>query len=148
MWTMSSGRSSQISFTTYCSNIMGTFVFIIGIASIAYAANIMENMITKEKRIAFLMLPATMIEKFVARFLIVTVGMAAAIIVAASLEKILLALFLHQPQLIWKKLWLFKVVDHVKPADIISGVAVAATNSTADHQIHVLNTVFNINSHR
>lgn len=23
MWTMSSGRSSQISFTTYCSNIMG-----------------------------------------------------------------------------------------------------------------------------
>lgn len=68
MWTMSSGRSSQISFTTYCSNIMGTFVFIIGIASIAYAANIMENMITKEKRIAFLMLPATMIEKFVARF--------------------------------------------------------------------------------
>ncbi len=60
MWTMSSGRSSQISFTTYCSNIMGTFVFIIGIASIAYAANIMENMITKEKRIAFLMLPATM----------------------------------------------------------------------------------------
>ena len=53
MWTMSSGRSSQISFTAYCSNIMGTFVFIIGIASIAYAANIMENMITKEKRIAF-----------------------------------------------------------------------------------------------
>ena len=88
MWTMSSGRSSQISFTTYCSNIMGTFVFIIGIASIAYAANIMENMITKEKRIAFLMLPATMIEKFVARFLIVTVGMAAAIIVAASLAEI------------------------------------------------------------
>lgn len=88
MWTMSSGRSSQISFTTYCSNIMGTFVFIIGIASIAYAANIMENMITKEKRIAFLMLPATMIEKFVARFLIVTVGMAAAIIVAASLVEI------------------------------------------------------------
>lgn len=45
-------------------------------------------MITKEKRIAFLMLPATMIEKFVARFLIVTVGMAAAIIVAASLAEI------------------------------------------------------------
>lgn len=53
MWTMSSGRSSQISFTTYCSNIMGTFVFIIGIASIAYAANIMENMITKRKTYRF-----------------------------------------------------------------------------------------------
>jgi hypothetical protein len=67
---------------------MGTFVFIIGIASIAYAANIMENMITKEKRIAFLMLPATMIEKFVARFLIVTVGLAVAVFVAASLAEI------------------------------------------------------------
>ena len=88
MWTMSSGRSSQISFTAYCSNIMGAFVFIIGIASIAYAANIMENMITKEKRIAFLMLPATMIEKFVARFLTVTVGLAVAVFVAASLAEI------------------------------------------------------------
>ena len=79
---------SQMAFQHYCSNIMGTFVFIIGIASIAYAANIMENMITKEKRIAFLMLPATMIEKFVARFLIVTVGLAAAVFVAASLAEI------------------------------------------------------------
>ena len=48
----------------------------------------MENMITKEKRIAFLMLPATMIEKFVARFLIVTVGLAVAVFVAASLAEI------------------------------------------------------------
>ena len=66
----------------------------------------------------------------------------------AGEQKILWALFLHQPQLIWKKLRLFKVIDHVKPADIISGVAVAATDRTADHQIHVLNTVFNTNSHR
>jgi hypothetical protein len=36
----------------------------------------------------------------------------------------------------------------VKSADIVSGIAVAATNSTADHQIHVLNTVFNTDSHR
>ena len=67
---------------------MGTYAFIIGIFGIVYAANIMENMITKEKRIAFLMLPATMIEKFVARFLIVTVGLAAAVFVAASLAEI------------------------------------------------------------
>jgi len=66
----------------------------------------------------------------------------------AGEQKILWALFLHQPQLIWKKLRLFKVVDHVKPTNIVSGVAVAATNSTADHQIHVLNTVFDTNSHR
>ena len=79
---------SQMAFQHYCSNIMGTFAFIIGIFGIVYAANIMENMITKEKRIAFLMLPATMIEKFVARFLIVTVGLAVAVFVAASLAEI------------------------------------------------------------
>lgn len=79
---------SQMAFQHYCSNIMGTFAFIIGIFGIVYAANIMENMITKEKRIAFLMLPATMIEKFVARFLIVTVGLAVAVFVAASLAGI------------------------------------------------------------
>ena len=66
----------------------------------------------------------------------------------AGEQKILWALFLHQPQLIGKKLRLSKVINHVKPADIVSGIAVAATNSTADHQIHVLNTVFNTNSHR
>ena len=66
----------------------------------------------------------------------------------AGEQKILWALFLHQPQLIGKKLRLFKVVDHVKPTNIVSGVAVAATNSTANHQIHVLNTVFDTNSHR
>ena len=63
-------------------------------------------------------------------------------------QEILGAFSLHQPQLIWKKLWLFKVVDHVKPADIISGVAVAATDRTADHQIHVLDTVLDADSHR
>ena len=79
---------SQMAFQHYCSNIMGAFAFIIGIFGIVYAANIMENMITKEKRIAFLMLPATMIEKFVARFLIVTVGLAVAVFIAASLAEI------------------------------------------------------------
>ena len=40
---------SQMAFQHYCSNIMGTFAFIIGIFGIVYAANIMENMITKLK---------------------------------------------------------------------------------------------------
>lgn len=92
VFTMSKQASSysdpQVAFQHYCSNVLGAFVFIIGIFGIVYAANIMENMITKEKRIAFLMLPATMIEKFVARFLIVTVGLAVAVFVAASLAEI------------------------------------------------------------
>ena len=92
VFTMSKQASSysdpQVAFQHYCSNVLGAFVLIIGIFVIVYAANIMENMITKEKRIAFLMLPATMIEKFVARFLIVTVGLAVAVFVAASLAEI------------------------------------------------------------
>lgn len=92
VFTMSKQASSysdpQVAFQHYCSNVQGAFVLIIGIFGIVYAANIMENMITKEKRIAFLMLPATMIEKFVARFLIVTVGLAVAVFVAASLAEI------------------------------------------------------------
>ncbi|WP_368330545.1 hypothetical protein [Phocaeicola vulgatus] len=92
VFTMSKQASSysdpQVAFQHYCSNVLGAFVLIIGIFGIVYAANIMENMITKEKRIAFLMLPATMIEKFVARFLTVTVGLAVAVFVAASLAEI------------------------------------------------------------
>ena len=92
VFTMSKQASSYsdplVAFQHYCYNVLGAFVLIIGIFGIVYAANIMENMITKEKRIAFLMLPATMIEKFVARFLIVTVGLAVAVFVAASLAEI------------------------------------------------------------
>ncbi len=60
VFTMSKQASSysdpQVAFQHYCSNVLGAFVLIIGIFGIVYAANIMENMITKEKRIAFLML--------------------------------------------------------------------------------------------
>ena len=92
MWGASNNASAfsdpAMFFNRCCSNIMASFVLIVGIASLAYAANIMENMITKEKRISFLMLPATMIEKFVARFLIVTVGFALAVVAATSLAEI------------------------------------------------------------
>ena len=63
-------------------------MIITGIASFIYAANIMENMKTKEERISFLMLPATMIEKFVVKFLYVTVGLFIAILITVSLAEI------------------------------------------------------------
>ena len=66
----------------------------------------------------------------------------------AGEQEILRTLLLHQPQLTWEELRLFKVVDHVEPADIVSGVAVAAANGTADHQIHILNTVLDADGHR
>ena len=91
LFTMSvqgSYSDPQIAFQRYCYNVMGTFTLSICFFGFYYAAGMMENMITKEKRIAFLMLPATMIEKFVARFLIVTAGLAVAVFVAASLAEI------------------------------------------------------------
>ena len=66
----------------------------------------------------------------------------------AGEQEVLRTHLLHQPQLIGEELRLFKIINHVEPADIVSGVAVAAADRTADHQIHVLNTVFNTNSHR
>ena len=62
-------------------------------------------------------------------------------------QKILRTFLLHQPQLARKELRLFKVLNHVEPADIVSGVAVAAPDVTADHEIHILNTILNADSH-
>ncbi|KIO43849.1 MULTISPECIES: hypothetical protein [Sanguibacteroides] len=72
----------------FCLSRMIAFMIIAGIASFIYAANIMENMKTKEKRISFLMLPATMFEKFIVRFLYVTVGLFVAILLTVSLAEI------------------------------------------------------------
>ena len=55
---------------------------------------------------------------------------------------------LHQPQFIGEEFRLFKIINHIEPADIVSGVAVAAADRIADHQIHILNTIFDANSHR
>lgn len=77
----------------FCQSMMSTFMIIIGIVAFVYASNIMENMITKEKRISFLMLPATMIEKFVARFLFVTVGLLLSVWVTLSLAEITRLIF-------------------------------------------------------
>ena len=66
----------------------------------------------------------------------------------AGEQEILRTHLLHQPQLIGEKLRLFKIIDHVEPADIVSGVAVAAADRTSNHQIHVLNTILDANRHR
>lgn len=92
MWSMSGEQrwfeNSEQAFGNYCGSMFGTFMFIIALLSFVYASSIMENMMTKEKRISFLMLPATMVEKFVARFLYVTVGLLLAIFVTVSLAEV------------------------------------------------------------
>ena len=55
--------------------------------------------------------------------------------------------FLHQPQFSREVLRILKVINHVKPPYIISGIAVTTADSTADNQIHVLNLGFNAHRH-
>ena len=57
---------SEIGFATYCC--------VLFFGSVYSASQIMETMDTQQKRISFLMLPATSLEKFVVRALYVTVG--------------------------------------------------------------------------
>lgn len=52
MWGVSHDNVSadpDMYFNQYCTVIMGAFAFIIGIISLVYAANIMENMIKKRE---------------------------------------------------------------------------------------------------
>lgn len=69
------------------------FAFVMNIWASVYASSIMNVMNTKEKRISFLMLPATNIEKFLSRALWVCVGffvMATVAVVAAEFTRYLL----------------------------------------------------------
>ena len=86
MWGMSMNAenafaSPDIFFVRYCTNILGAFIFICLLGSLIYASGILDNMRNKEMRISFLMLPATMLEKYVARFLMATLGFIIAAIV-------------------------------------------------------------------
>ena len=59
-----------------------------GRESLIYASGILDNMRNKEMRISFLMLPATMLEKYVARFLMATLGFIIAAIVGMLLAEV------------------------------------------------------------
>ena len=58
----------------YLSNISGTFFCVAFLLFLVCGASIFNNMRTKQSRATFLMLPASNLEKFVSRFLWVTVG--------------------------------------------------------------------------
>lgn len=79
---------ADAAFGSFCETTRNSFFFIISLLSLIYASGIMENMFSKEKRISFLMLPATLIEKFVSRFLLVTVGLALAVVLAILLAEL------------------------------------------------------------
>lgn len=68
------GAEDMDDFRGYSSIIFSMFGYLLLIGSAFSASQIMETMDTQQKRVSYLMLPATSLEKFVVRALYVTVG--------------------------------------------------------------------------
>ena len=73
MWFMLTNEADFQSFSGFVAIV---FLVLLYWGSFWSASHILESMNTQQKRISFLMLPATSLEKFLARFLYVTVGFA------------------------------------------------------------------------
>ncbi len=80
-WT-EEGYPEVYSFERFCGNMLGIISMVVSVAMIYYASRIMKCMDNKEKRISYLLLPATKLEKFFSRALFVTVGTVLMILVA------------------------------------------------------------------
>lgn len=80
-WT-EEGYPEVYSFERFCGNMLGIIGMVVSVAMIYYASRIMKCIDNKEKRISYLLLPATKLEKFFSRALFVTVGTVLMILVA------------------------------------------------------------------
>ena len=80
-WT-EEGYPEVYSFERFCGNMLGIIGMVVSVAMIYYASRIMKCMDNKEKRISYLLLPATKLEKFFSRALFVTIGTVLMILVA------------------------------------------------------------------
>ena len=74
MWVSSMNESN--SFNDFADNVSIAFFSVLFFGGSFTASYIMESMNTQQKRTSYLMLPATMLEKFLSRFLYVTAGFA------------------------------------------------------------------------
>lgn len=82
-WTGKDYPFSEVySFERFCGNMLGIIGMVVSVAMVFYASRIMKCMDNKEKRISYLLLPATKLEKFFSRALLVTVGTVLMILVA------------------------------------------------------------------
>lgn len=80
-WT-EEGYPEVYSLERFCGNMLGIIGMVVSVAMIYYASRIMKCMDNKEKRISYLLLPATKLEKFFSRALFVTIGTVLMILVA------------------------------------------------------------------
>ncbi|MBQ8521781.1 MAG: hypothetical protein IJ456_10525 [Bacteroides sp.] len=113
-------------FEGYIDKITAAFVLVLLIGGAYYASYIMETMSSQQKRISYLMLPATMLEKFVARALFVTVGFVITAVCALALAEATRYLFLplfdlpdtfQQSTLpaIWEKITVIDALEYSGP---------------------------------
>lgn len=86
--------SSALDVNAYIEGHKESFALITVFAMFLGASLIMQNMQTKEMRLSYLMLPATSLEKFVARAFYVTIGLLGMILVASLLAEAIHWLFL------------------------------------------------------
>lgn len=70
------------SFHRFCGNMLGVIGMVVSFAMLFYASRIMKCMDSKEKRISYLLLPATKLEKFFSRAVFVTIGTLLMVLVA------------------------------------------------------------------
>ena len=85
MWFSSMNMTNFNEFSDIVSATFFSVLFFGGSFTASYA---LETMNTQQKRISFLMLPATSLEKFVARFLYVTVGFVVLSTIALLLSEV------------------------------------------------------------
>ncbi|MBQ3610174.1 MAG: hypothetical protein IJA03_09070 [Bacteroidaceae bacterium] len=79
---------------SYINDHVSFFVGIFSFVLLYFAAEMMRNMRTKESRFSYLMLPASSLEKFVARALYVTLGLVLMVFMASLLAEAVHWLFM------------------------------------------------------
>ena len=108
-------------YDSFANTMLSAFTLVLVFGGIYNASHILENMNTQQKRVSYLMLPATSLEKFIARAVYVTIGffltMIIALLLAEGTRFMLLPLFdlsddFHQSVIpfIWEKLTTVELV--------------------------------------
>ena len=87
----------ECDYDSFANTMLSAFTLVLVFGGIYNASHILENMNTQQKRISYLMLPATSLEKFLARAFYVTLGffltMVIALLLAEGTHFMLLPLF-------------------------------------------------------
>lgn len=124
----------------YITDHASVFSFIAVFSLIYSASEMMKNIRTKESRLSYLMLPASMLEKFVACALYVTLGVGASIIVASLLAEAAHWLFIPlfedaRKVCVWPEAWgeIWNIINPFQTKNVYLNVVEGTDPSTWQH---------------